>query len=271
MRIRLSDGGERLSSSPVVHGRMYDLRTHRLKLDIGPATTVRETSGGELMTNGTETKTKGALDGVRVLDLGRYQAGPRCGLMFARLGADVIKVEALKGDESRTNGPRVRGQSAYWVQYNSGKRSLSINLRTEEGKEVLRDLVKVSDVLIQNFRPGTIAKMGFGYEDLKKLNKGIVMVNVSAYGQYGPFKDRVGFDTIGQAMSGLMSNSCITGNSTTNWDSLSRHSCRRFRSAGGSPRTPSRIFRPRISSSICRALSSLSGASLKVTSFIASV
>ena len=120
------------------------------------------------MTNGT--KPKGALDGVRVLDLGRYQAGPRCGLMFARLGADVIKVEALKGDESRTNGPRVRGQSAYWVQYNSGKRSLSINLRTEEGKEVLRDLVKVSDVLIQNFRPGTIAKMGFGYnQNLKKI------------------------------------------------------------------------------------------------------
>ncbi len=155
--------------------------------------------------NGDGARAKGALDGIRVLDLGRYQAGPRCGLMFARLGADVIKVEALKGDESRSNGPRVRGQSAYWVQYNSGKRSLSINLRTEEGKEVLRDLVKVSDVLIQNFRPGTIAKMGFGYEDLKKLNKGIVMVNVSAYGQYGPFKDRVGFDTIGQAMSGLMS------------------------------------------------------------------
>ena len=157
------------------------------------------------MTNGNGTQAKGALDGVRVLDLGRYQAGPRCGLMFARLGADVIKVEAIKGDESRSNGPRVRGQSAYWVQYNSGKRSLSINLRTEEGKEVLRDLVKVSDVLIQNFRPGTIAKMGFGYEDLKKLNKRIVMVNVSAYGQYGPFRDRVGFDTIGQAMSGLMS------------------------------------------------------------------
>ncbi|MDA1256411.1 MAG: CoA transferase [Chloroflexi bacterium] len=153
--------------------------------------------------NGAQAK--GALDGVRVLDLGRYQAGPRCGLMFARMGADVIKVEALTGDESRSNGPRVRGQSAYWVQYNSGKRSLSINLRTDEGKEVLRDLVKVSDVLIQNFRPGTIAAMGFGYDELKKLNKRIVMVNVSAYGQYGPYKDRVGFDTIGQAMSGLMS------------------------------------------------------------------
>ena len=156
-------------------------------------------------TDGNGTAAKGALDGIRVLDLGRYQAGPRCALMFARMGADVIKVEAVTGDESRSNGPRVRGQSAYWVQYNSGKRSLSIDLRSDEGKEILRELVKVSDILVQNFRPGTIARMGFGYDELRKLNKGIVMVNVSAYGQYGPFKDRVGFDTIGQAMSGLMS------------------------------------------------------------------
>ena len=138
------------------------------------------------------------LEGIRVLDLGRYQAGPRCGLMFARMGAEVIKVEGVNGDESRKNGPTVRGQSAYWVQYNSGKKSLSINLRTDEGKSVLRDLIKESDILIQNFRPGTIEVMGFGYEELKKINPGIIMVNVSAYGQYGPYKDRVGFDPIGQ-------------------------------------------------------------------------
>ena len=139
-----------------------------------------------------------------MLDLGRYQAGPRCALMFARMGAEVIKVEAIAGDESRQNGPRVRGQSAYWVQYNSGKKSLAIDLRSDQGKEVLRDLVKVSDVLLQNFRPGTIDAMGFGYDVLKGLNRGIVMVNVSAYGQYGPYKDRVGFDPIGQALGGLM-------------------------------------------------------------------
>ena len=149
---------------------------------------------------------KGPLDGIRVLDLGRYQAGPRGGLVFARLGADVIKIEPPgRGDESRSNGPTVRGQSAYWVQYNSGKRSLSLNLRSEEGKEVLCELVKVSDVLIQNFRPGTIDAMGFGYDVLKSLNPMIVMINVSAYGQYGPMSDRIGFDQIGQAMSGLMS------------------------------------------------------------------
>ena len=145
------------------------------------------------------------LAGLRVLDLGRYQAGPRCALMFARMGAEVIKVEALNGDESRRNGPTVRGQSAYWVQYNSGKKSLAINLRTDEGKEVLRDLVKVSDIFLQNFRPGTIDIMGFGYDVLKELNPKIIMINVSAYGQTGSMKDQVGFDPIGQAMGGLMS------------------------------------------------------------------
>ena len=148
---------------------------------------------------------KTPLEGLRFLDLGRYQAGPRCALMFARLGAEVIKVESLTGDESRRNGPRVRGQSAYWVQYNSGKKSLAINLRTDEGKDVLRDLVKESDFFLQNFRPGTIDIMGFGYEELKKLNPRIIMINASAYGQYGPYKERVGFDPIGQAMGGLMS------------------------------------------------------------------
>ena len=148
----------------------------------------------------------GPLDGIRVLDLGRYQAGPRCGLVLARLGADVIKVEAPgRGDESRASPPTVRGQSAYWVQYNSGKRSLSLNLRAEEGKRILGRLVEVSDVFIQNFRPGTIERMGFGYEDLKALNPRIVMANISAYGQYGPLRNRVGFDQVGQAMSGLMS------------------------------------------------------------------
>ena len=147
---------------------------------------------------------KSALEGIRVLDLGRYQAGPRASLIMARLGAEVIKVEAPGGDESRDHAPFVRGQSAYWVQYNSGKKSLGLNLRTEKGKEVLRGLVKVSDILVQNFRPGTIAKMGFSYENLRELNKGIIMVNVSAYGKYGPYSNRIGFDPIGQAISGMM-------------------------------------------------------------------
>jgi formyl-CoA transferase len=156
-----------------------------------------------------------ALEGIRVLDLGRYQAGPRIGLVLARLGAEVIKVEAPGGDESRRQGPTVRGQSAYWVQYNSGKKSLGLNLRHEEGKEVLRRLVKVSDMLIQNFRPGTMAEMGLPYEKLRELNRGIIMINVSAYGQYGPYRDRIGFDPIGQAISGMMSLTGFPGNPPT--------------------------------------------------------
>jgi len=156
-----------------------------------------------------------ALEDIRVLDLGRYQAGPRIGLVLARLGAEVIKVEAPGGDESRKQGPVVRGQSAYWVQYNSGKKSLGLNLRTEKGKEILRGLVKVSDILIQNFRPGTMAEMGFSYEQLRELNRGIIMINVSAYGQYGPYRDRIGFDPIGQAISGMMSLTGFPGNPPT--------------------------------------------------------
>lgn len=148
---------------------------------------------------------KTALEGIRVLDLGRFQAGPRAALILARLGAEVIKVEAPEGDESRTGGPFVRGQSAYWVQYNSGKKSIVLDLRQEKGKEVLRELVKISDIFIQNFRPGVIAEIGFSYEVLHGLNPRIIMLNVSAYGQYGPYRERLGFDAIGQAMGGLMS------------------------------------------------------------------
>jgi crotonobetainyl-CoA:carnitine CoA-transferase CaiB-like acyl-CoA transferase len=145
----------------------------------------------------------GPLKGIRVLDLGRHQAGPRCAQVLARMGAEVIKIERLGGEETRYHAPWVRKQSAYWVQYNSGKKSLSIDLRKEEGKEVLRKLVKISDVLLQNFRPGTIETMGFGYEVLKELNPRIIMVNVSAYGQFGPYKDQIGYDPIGQTMSGI--------------------------------------------------------------------
>ena len=147
---------------------------------------------------------KSPLEGIRMLDLGRHQAGPRCAQVLARLGAEVIKVERLEGEETRYHAPFVRGQSAYWVQYNSGKKSLAMDLRREEAKEVLRELVKISDVFLQNFRPGTIEKMGFGYEVLKELNPRIIMVNISAYGQFGPYRDRIGFDPIGQAMSGIM-------------------------------------------------------------------
>ena len=146
---------------------------------------------------------KHPLEGIRVVDLGRHQAGPRCAQVLARLGAEVIKVERLGGEETRYHAPWVSKQSSYWVQYNTGKKSLSMDLRKEKGKEVLRRLVRISDVLIQNFRPGTIEKMGFGYDVLKQLNSRIIMVNISAYGQFGPYRDNIGFDPIGQTMSGI--------------------------------------------------------------------
>jgi crotonobetainyl-CoA:carnitine CoA-transferase CaiB-like acyl-CoA transferase len=123
--------------------------------------------------------------------------------VLARLGAEVIKVERIGGEETRYHSPWVGKQSAYWVQYNSGKKSVSMDLRKEEGKAALRKLVKVSDVLVQNFRPGTIEEMGFGYDVLKALNPRIIMVNVSAYGQFGPYRDQIGYDPIGQTMSGV--------------------------------------------------------------------
>ena len=146
---------------------------------------------------------KHPLEDIRVIDLGRHQAGPRCAQVLARMGAEVIKVERLGGEETRYHAPWVRKQSSYWVQYNSGKKSLSIDLRNDKAKEILRKLVKVSDVVVQNFRPGTIEKMGFGYDVLKELNRKIIMVNVSAYGQFGPYKDNIGYDPIGQTMSGI--------------------------------------------------------------------
>jgi crotonobetainyl-CoA:carnitine CoA-transferase CaiB-like acyl-CoA transferase len=146
---------------------------------------------------------KHPLEDIRVIDLGRHQAGPRCAQVLARMGAEVIKVERLGGEETRYHGPWVRKQSAYWVQYNTGKKSLSMDLRKEPAKEILRNLVKVSDVVVQNFRPGTIEKMGFGYDVLKELNPRIIMVNVSAFGQFGPYKDNIGYDPIGQTMSGI--------------------------------------------------------------------
>ena len=141
----------------------------------------------------------GCLDGIKVLDLGRYQAGPRCAMILADLGAEVIKVEEPGGDESRGLG------RVYWSAYNRGKKSITLNLRSEQGKSLLRALIPKVDMLLQNFRPGVMDAMGFGYETLKQLNRRLILINVSGFGQKGPYKHRPAYDPIGQAMSGLMS------------------------------------------------------------------
>lgn len=146
-----------------------------------------------------------SLSGVRVLELARYQAGPRGGMILSDLGAEVIKIERLGGEETRKNPPVVRGQSIYFTVYNRGKKSICLDMRTPEGKQIFTDLVRKSDVVLENFRPGTMAAMGFGYEQLKAINPGIILTSVSGFGQYGPYTDRPAFDPLGQAMSGLMS------------------------------------------------------------------
>jgi crotonobetainyl-CoA:carnitine CoA-transferase CaiB-like acyl-CoA transferase len=147
---------------------------------------------------------KQSLDGVRVLELARFQAGPRGGMMMSDLGAEVIKIERIGGEETRKNPPIVRGQSVYFTVYNRGKKSICLDLRTEAGKEVFAGLVAKSDIVLENFRPGTMEAMGFGYDALKAIKRDIILVSVSGFGQYGPYRDRPAFDPLGQAMSGLM-------------------------------------------------------------------
>ena len=158
---------------------------------------------------------KGLLEGIKVLDMTRVLAGPYCGMMLADMGADVIKIELPgKGDDSRANFPIIEGkdgrkESGYFMNLNRNKRSLTLNLKSEKGKEIFKDLVKKSDIVIENYRPGVMEKLGLGYDELRKINPGIVYGCVSGFGHYGPYSKRAGYDIIGQAMSGLMS--------TTGW------------------------------------------------------
>jgi crotonobetainyl-CoA:carnitine CoA-transferase CaiB-like acyl-CoA transferase len=146
----------------------------------------------------------GCLDGIRVLELARYQAGPRGGMILSDLGAEVIKLEKIGGEDTRKSQPIVNGQSVYFSVYNRGKKSVCLDLRQDAGKAVFWDLLKTADFVLENFRPGTMAKMGLDYESLCKVKPDIILLQASAFGQYGPYRERPGFDPIGQAMSGLM-------------------------------------------------------------------
>src|SRR5260221_9945688 len=140
----------------------------------------------------------GSLDGIRVLELARYQAGPRGGMILSDLGAEVIKIEKLGGEETRKSEPMVRGQSVYFSVYNRGKKSICLDLRNPKGKEVFAALVPKADIVLENFRPGVMAAMGFDYERLRALNPGIILTSVSGFGQYGPYRDRPALDSLGQ-------------------------------------------------------------------------
>lgn len=146
----------------------------------------------------------GILDGVRVVDLARYIAGPYCGVMLADMGAEVIKVEKPGvGEITRDFGPWKDGVSLFFPPYNRNKKSVTADLRTPEGLNILKRLIAKSDVLLENFRAGTMEKMGLSYEEVKKINPSIIMVSVTGFGQTGPLRDRLAFDGIVSAMSGV--------------------------------------------------------------------
>ncbi len=143
------------------------------------------------------------LDGVRILELARWQAAPRGGLVLRDMGAEVIKVEWRKGADLRNSGPFVGEMSVQFAAYNRGKKSISLNTRHDKGKQIFLDMVRLADVVLENFRPGTMETMGFGYDVLSGVNPGIILASVSGFGQYGPYRDRQCFDPIIQAMSGI--------------------------------------------------------------------
>lgn len=152
------------------------------------------------------------LSGVRVVDLSRILAGPFCSMLLADMGAEVIKIETPgEGDPLRRQGAIEDGISWYFAAFNRNKRSLALNLRRDEGKAVLERLLKKSDVLIENFRPGVLERMGFGEARLKALNPRLVTCAITGFGESGPYRDRPAFDFIAQAMSGFMS---VTGEKT---------------------------------------------------------
>ena len=152
---------------------------------------------------------KQALEGIKVLDLTRVLAGPYATMIMADMGADVIKIEIPGvGDDSRQFGPYIDNESAYFMSLNRNKRSMTLNLKKAEAKQLLIEMVKNADVIIENFRPGTMEKLGLGYEELKKINPAIIYAACSGFGHTGPYSQRAAYDAVVQAMGGIMS---ITG------------------------------------------------------------
>lgn len=147
----------------------------------------------------------GILEGIKVVDLSRYISGPNACSLLGNLGADVIKVESPDGEPVREYEPALNGESFYYMVFNRNKRGVTLNTRTDKGKELLRALLADADVLVENYRPGTLEKMGLSWDELHKLNPKLILASISGFGQSGPMAGKAGFDSILQATSGLMS------------------------------------------------------------------
>src|SRR5260370_4716645 len=153
---------------------------------------------------------QGPLAGLKVVELAHIMAGPVCGLMLADMGVSVIKVEQIAGsaDSRRFLPPAIEGESAAFMMMNRNTRGIALDLKHPSGKDVLRRLLADADVLIENYRSDKMAKLGFGYEDLRESNPGLIYCALSGFGRTSPYAELGGFDLIAQGMSGLMS---ITG------------------------------------------------------------
>jgi len=155
-----------------------------------------------------------SLENIRVVDLSHVLAAPTCTMLLADLGAEVIHVEPLHGDDAREFGPfagsKSKNNSGYFISLNRNKKSLALDLKTEKGKKILTDLIKISDVVVENFRPTTMKKLGFGWEDLQRINPSVIYASISGFGQSSlpGYNDRPSYDMVAQGYSGLMS---ITG------------------------------------------------------------
>lgn len=150
---------------------------------------------------------QGPLSGLKVIELGQIMAGPTCGLVLAGMGATVYKVEKIpEGDDGRSfRPPEIGHESAGFMMLNANKRSLALDLKHPLGKQVLRRMIAECDVVIENFRRGTLDRLGFGFEAMQELNRGIILCSISGFGRTGPYADKGGFDLIAQGESGIMS------------------------------------------------------------------
>lgn len=144
------------------------------------------------------------LEGMRVLDLSQVMAGPYCSMVLGDLGAEVVKVESLEGDSTRRFEPLVNGESYCFAVLNRNKKSLAVDMRTPAGRDVILKLAARSDIVLENFRPGVVAKLGIGYDSLREVKPDLIYASMSGFGQTGPYGRKGGFDIVAQGMSGIM-------------------------------------------------------------------